>query len=155
MGRLLRGGVFGARVAKAHRVDAGEKVFTPAEKHGGHREVELRSVGIPLGLELSTTIVVNCALRLLSASALTVCATYSLGCLMLLSLSAGCALPDSPPAGTDEGSVSVSQETPWWLKKGERTVWLLCQSSDETMRQQQSPWHWPLQLWSNVEFVIE
>ncbi len=39
---------------------------------------ESRSVGIPLGLELSATIVVNCALRLLSASALTVCATYSL-----------------------------------------------------------------------------
>ncbi len=39
---------------------------------------QLRSVGIPLGLELSATIVVNCALRLLSASALTVCATYSL-----------------------------------------------------------------------------
>ncbi len=37
----------------------------------------LRSIGIPLGLELSATIVVNCALRLLSASALTVCATYS------------------------------------------------------------------------------
>ncbi len=37
-----------------------------------------RSVGIPLGLELSATIVVNCALRLLSASASTVCATYSL-----------------------------------------------------------------------------
>ncbi len=42
---------------------------------------KLRSVGIPVGiplvLELSATTVVNCALRLLSASASTVCATYS------------------------------------------------------------------------------
>ncbi len=39
---------------------------------------QLRSVGIPLGLEPSATFVVKCGLRLFSAFALTGCATYSL-----------------------------------------------------------------------------
>ncbi len=41
MGGVVRGGVLRALVAEAHRIDAGEEVLAPAQKHGGDHEVDL------------------------------------------------------------------------------------------------------------------
>src|SRR5678816_4031937 len=41
MGGVVRGGVLRALVAEAHRIDAGEEVLAPAQKHGGEHEVDL------------------------------------------------------------------------------------------------------------------
>ncbi len=83
--RAVHGACFDLRERRAQSGDESLVRLTVGELHDGDQrrsspdapQLMLRSVGIPLGKELSATIVVNCALRLLSASALTVCATYS------------------------------------------------------------------------------